>query len=435
MVRGFVCWENLYIFNGSAFAIPGDDGDTEFWSGKNIEMLEFMDGEDARDRYRWADPDTVAAMNDAEVEEGAAGLLMFCRMVGHMSHFFEVLAGWTMLQNWFDMPRATHMVAGLVPFTGPDSWRGIGGGLGMNFLPVAAMNPGLRGSALWDWTAAGAGTGGGGNSTTHPARMLHLRRACAVDRDAAHRHSLARAHNNINAPSMPFRKPEFTSRLVTRMKSFPLIRHASLDFADLYGQNVAEAVSRPSSDGPLVVVVQRNAHRRRFNEQSFDELVAYVKRSSGSKRVVAVAFEPMAGPAQLKLALHTDIMIGAHGTGMYHLLWMPLPGSVFLIFPHTGWENGESFLSRARGLSYSPFDAVTGPQNPVNHGVADLAHQLHTSNITVNMALAEPALDRMFARYRELRTAVDRGGIQAVNWTGPGIWSEFYTGEEQFAKR
>jgi hypothetical protein len=102
---------------------------------------------------------------------------------------------------------------------------------------------------------------------------------------------------------------------------------------------------------------------------------------------------------------------------MAHLFWMPLGCGVLEIMPHyrtiengvlkeegTGWTNDWPFLTRLKGCSYRAVDSHTGSANPVKHEIADLAHQLHVSELVLNVDAAVAEFKDLLEEWRRVNT-------------------------------
>ena len=274
---------------------------------------------------------------------------------------------------------------------------------------------------------------------------MHIARACASDRKAAHRDKSTQALNNMNAALVArvesSTQERIESALASRMRTSPLVAGAIFapDVKDLTGEGVAETLARPALPGePLVLAIQRS-NRRSFRSEAFADLVALLRAKYS--RVLAVALERFSPPQQLQLATQADIIVGAHGMGLSSLLWMKRGSGVLEIFPHfvsegvhgTAWTNDNGFLSRLKGVIYRAVDCERGHQNPVGHKIADFAHQLHIDNLLLNISLIEVELDDLTAEWRAVQANLAAGRkVDMTNHWNPHAFPELTPGKKNF---
>ncbi|KAJ9116172.1 hypothetical protein QFC20_000852 [Naganishia adeliensis] len=81
----------------------------------------------------------------------------------------------------------------------------------------------------------------------------------------------------------------------------------------------------PADWKPLVTYISRQSSRRRLTPESHADLVNALEKHSKAKgwELQIVEAEHMTKEEQLNLAARTTIMLGVHGNGLTHLLWMP----------------------------------------------------------------------------------------------------------------
>ncbi|KAJ9119173.1 hypothetical protein QFC22_003665 [Naganishia vaughanmartiniae] len=84
-------------------------------------------------------------------------------------------------------------------------------------------------------------------------------------------------------------------------------------------------VVQPVGFKPLVTYISRQSSRRRLTPESHEDLVQALEKHSKAKgwELRIVEAEKMTKEEQLDLAARTTIMLGVHGNGLTHLLWMP----------------------------------------------------------------------------------------------------------------
>ncbi|KAJ9123004.1 hypothetical protein QFC24_004043 [Naganishia onofrii] len=84
-------------------------------------------------------------------------------------------------------------------------------------------------------------------------------------------------------------------------------------------------VLQPANFKPLVTYISRQSSRRRLTPESHEDLVQALEKHSKAKgwELKIVEAEKLTKEEQLDLAARTTIMLGVHGNGLTHLLWMP----------------------------------------------------------------------------------------------------------------
>ncbi|KAH3736711.1 uncharacterized protein LOC127851401 [Dreissena polymorpha] len=91
-------------------------------------------------------------------------------------------------------------------------------------------------------------------------------------------------------------------------------------------------------------------HRKFKNE---DEIVDNVKSVFTQATVETVILEQMSMFDQLKVMTQTDVLIGMHGAGMSHVMFLPAHAVVFEIFPqYWGFLRHFKAFARWRGVKY-----------------------------------------------------------------------------------
>jgi len=238
---------------------------------------------------------------------------------------------------------------------------------------------------------------------------LHMTELCVIDRHVAHKEAWTQLANNINArlikdvatDEVQRYMDTALQRLRTSALLAPLDKVVPEKVEDVYGKSILALLQAPRDPlEPLVTVIYRKPPQRRSLEpHSFTQFAAAVEALTPNLLVVQA--EKLTAPQQLAIASATDIMIGSQGNGMAHLFWMPMGCGVLEIMPHyrqiekgklieegTGWTNDWPFLTRLKGCSYRAVDSHTGHANPVKHDIADLAHQLHVSDLVLNVEAA-----------------------------------------------
>lgn len=107
--------------------------------------------------------------------------------------------------------------------------------------------------------------------------------------------------------------------------------YGAVDPAELYHDpGLKRKLAKPikavdHNSKPLVTYISRQSSRRRLTPESHADLVQALEAHSAAKGwdLKIVEAEKMTKEEQLDLAARTTIMLGVHGNGLTHLLWMP----------------------------------------------------------------------------------------------------------------
>jgi len=178
-------------------------------------------------------------------------------------------------------------------------------------------------------------------------RPFVFERAMVVDRRAAHRHPLSGKLGKMIASTMKMSTPKHFWEPV-RQRVVRNLGHAPSEAVTIQEGGGA---GKPSL--PVVVYVSRQAGRRSLSEAAHNDLVRALKQleKEGICQVLVSRMETLSFQKQVELAAQATVLIGVHGNGLTHQLWMPpSPRStvVEIFFPET-YLHDYSMLSRNMG--------------------------------------------------------------------------------------
>ena len=125
--------------------------------------------------------------------------------------------------------------------------------------------------------------------------------------------------------------------------------------------------SKPrSDDSPLVLTfIDRKEKRRLIDKELYIEKL---KKKFPAVQVQLVDFAPLSFTEQLKIARQTDILVGVHGAGLTHELFLQPGSTVVEIIPHTLKHKGFRNLAKLMGHHYFSSHAE---EQPSGAGKAD----------------------------------------------------------------
>jgi hypothetical protein len=286
----------------------------------------------------------ISSVSDDEISfEAADGLMLVLNevnreMISHYFHFMEYLeATWAVIHE-FDVG---HLPVRYIvyPYSDETSWQG---------KPPNYINKQLL-FLLWpEATILDEKT----FSTHFKRRLTHRQGVCftcfskvvVVDRQSAHHIEITGKLNKMNAGIMEEIK-----------KHHPLLRDVVLQRLNISSSNQA-AKNNPFQK---VVIVDRERGERSMSRMVLSELVRALNVTR-KYDVDVVNFEMLSFIDQLKIAVDADVMIGVHGNGLTHLLWMK-PGSTLVeMFPAGLFLTDYQFNSEFAGLKHFGWDTMDG---------------------------------------------------------------------------
>lgn len=119
--------------------------------------------------------------------------------------------------------------------------------------------------------------------------------------------------------------------------------HVNRDFSREYREWILEGVSpRPSTCGRRIFVGRAESApvRRMLNESELAHLL-------GKEGFEHIYFERLSLREQIKVAGETSVLVGGHGSGLTHLLFMAERSLVVELFPHNRQQTNDCFEALA----------------------------------------------------------------------------------------
>lgn len=107
----------------------------------------------------------------------------------------------------------------------------------------------------------------------------------------------------------------------------------------------------PQAKKPRITYVTRHPPRS-LNSELENDLIQAIKSKIGVD-VLKANFADMSFESQLRIIANTDVLIGVHGNGLSHIVFLPPTAIVFELFPSTGgftWDY--PLLAKIRNLDY-----------------------------------------------------------------------------------
>jgi hypothetical protein len=140
--------------------------------------------------------------------------------------------------------------------------------------------------------------------------------------------------------------------------------HHNLPFVQLFREWVRSRVSAPTSQSKKRIFVGRRATVQQRRVLNQDELFA-VAATHGFQ---AVFFEELSLAEQLALSSTSEAMIGAHGSGLTHALFMNTGSLVVELFPFTRRQTNDCYqqLSTIPGHRYQPIESALDQESDIH---------------------------------------------------------------------
>ncbi|KAF8970076.1 hypothetical protein BDZ97DRAFT_1652817 [Flammula alnicola] len=128
--------------------------------------------------------------------------------------------------------------------------------------------------------------------------------------------------------------------------------------------NAGVVMSSPKSTLPIVTYISRQNGVRRFSQKAHEGLVKALKElaDEGLCEVNVVAMEKMTFSQQLETVAGTTIMVGIHGNGLTHQIWMPPSprSTVIEVFFPKAYLHDYEILARNMGhMHYAVWNDTT----------------------------------------------------------------------------
>ncbi|KAJ8501871.1 hypothetical protein ONZ45_g11990 [Pleurotus djamor] len=246
--------------------------------------------------------------------------------LGHYFHFVaEAFAGaWRVhssspLNIYLNTAKDTVLPT-RVMFPRGNDWRDIRANLNAWFLATVLPNTAVEDIYQWEDRAK--------SNSVHVFSQVII-----VDRWTAHRSSGSEAQiwNKMSADVMTSPAP---------FDWFAPLRTSLMQGLGIHGNERSR---------PVVTYVDRQATGRKLVAEDHEALMETLKTLAREKdiEVNAVQMEFLSKAEQFDISTRTDIMIGVHGNGLSHQMWMKPGGTVFEFFDEGGFQRDYQLLAEA----------------------------------------------------------------------------------------
>ncbi|KAF8338671.1 hypothetical protein F5887DRAFT_982351 [Amanita rubescens] len=413
-VHGFTVFENVYVRNGTFFvvhedSVVGNSSQAEGFPPRRNIITKIVDYGPGVDFEPSDDELTFVRASNASNALGhfarrvkGVTVVMY-DPVNFMHHFYhwwgEVILGAWRVYSTINQSNVTHMpfpptwsetqpMHFLMPFSVNGGWRdhaGVNGPLMRAAFPSASLEE----SNHWaDLKALGS--------------TMVFDRLMIVNRQAAHFHPNGGVWFKMIAGSMSvnatkhFWEPLRGSLVKGLLGYVPTVN------------NRGAVLSHEEDNGPpLVTYVSRQGGGRRLGQEYHDSLVSSLREleNEGVIRFHVARMELMTIHEQIELAAKTTIMIGVHGNGLTHQLWMPSSpwSTVMEIFRPLAYIFDYEILSRNAGhRHYAVWNdtMVTYPEGTYYGPGLNYGDRFHGDDLPVwGPAVAQTIRERLAERH------------------------------------
>nr|XP_031863347.1 uncharacterized protein CI109_001222 [Kwoniella shandongensis]KAA5530419.1 hypothetical protein CI109_001222 [Kwoniella shandongensis] len=320
-VAGFNYFQNLYLSNGTFIAITSDPS-----SLPEVEKIMSAYPDDDGHTYHPAGKDRwavwVPGVDDLSGLGGVAvrkvGISMFFNdekgknSVSFLKHYFHFI-GEVFLGAWRVLTTAgeTQLPTRLMYRTTPDDWRDRAG-LTAWFQQSVMPNTAIEESPIWEDRA-------------NSGMTFLFDKITITDRWVAHKKGLNPWRFNKMTADLPLLEAPLQWMDPLRLSMKRLV------------QTKGCSVHRKSPDVPVVLYINRQLTGRRLVGEDAEQLSQEMQQldEEGVIEWMDVQMETKSRVEQFCLALRADVIMGVHGNGLSHALWMK-PGSAVLEFMMPG---------------------------------------------------------------------------------------------------
>ncbi|KAF8908539.1 hypothetical protein CPB84DRAFT_1674248 [Gymnopilus junonius] len=342
---GFTIFDRLYLRNGTFFMVTSDPSalphlkfiiskPEDRGGGRNLDPtpreMQIVAPEQAKD---------VLGDHAAVIDGMNVILYDTNQFMAHYYHWWgEIVLGAMRVYSGLSLvpelqtplPEVSRFI---LPHVGDDSWRdraGVNGPLMRAGFPMASIE---RADFWKDLIAL--------NQT------FVFERAMIVSRTAAHQSPISNEWLKMISSTMNMTVPEhfwepLREQLVTNTIGYlPVMDNAGV------------VVSYPKSSAPVVTYVSRQRTGRRLTDEDHEGLIAALREleAEGICELKVAAMETLTFSQQIETVARSTIMVGVHGNGLTHQIWMPpSPRSAVLeIFYPKGYLHDYEILARNMG--------------------------------------------------------------------------------------
>ncbi|KAJ7274863.1 hypothetical protein C8J57DRAFT_1177726 [Mycena rebaudengoi] len=385
-VHGFTVLDNIYLCNGTFYVVTADPStfpprhrllSVPLFLGPGVVGFEPTDAQ-----LRFVDPVTADEIFGPAIARIDGVSIVVYDPVQFMTHFYHwfgeiILGAWRVYSHIalaqgvapsaLPLPRRV-----ILPFIENDEWRdkaGVDGALMRAAFPMAAIEQ----AAYW-------------KDLMRLGTTVVFERIVLVSRYTAHTHPFGGVWYKMIAGTMN----------VTAPPDFWAPVRASM-WRNVFGfvpsSGDPDPAGAASGVRPLVTYISRQGGGRRLDERDHLALVQTLREleADGLCAFHLAAMERMSLRDQIELASRSTILVGVHGNGLTHQLWMPpsVRSTVIEIFVPNGYVFDYELLARNMGHrhyavwndTFRTYEEGTYHKATTQLGFTELAIPVHAPTI------------------------------------------------------
>ncbi|KAF9071795.1 hypothetical protein BDP27DRAFT_1446016 [Rhodocollybia butyracea] len=382
-VNGFTVFNNLYLRNGTFFVVSLDSSIFPSREAILSAPLDLSAGPErlvpTDEHLRYIDIEEAEQLlghNPLHIDDTTVIVYDTNLFLRHYYHWWgEIVLGFWRVYSMINEPGPLPFPSRfMLPLVDEGQWRDQAD---INGLLLRAIHPSVSVETSDQW-----------NDFIRLDRTVIFKRVAIVNRGAAHRHPDSARYNKMIAPAMGLDTPStywkpLQAKLTQNLLGKPSDSHITQETA---------------KSKPVVTYISRQKTGRRLVDKDHEALIRSLSelQDEGFCEVEIPVMENMSVKEQIELVSRSTIMLGVHGNGLTHQLWMPSSpwSTVIEIFAPGGYFFDYRFLSRSVGhrhyavwndtfvtereapKAYTEAEGMQGNEIPVyGPGVIDLIRQ------------------------------------------------------------
>jgi len=376
LITGFTLLDRLYLSNGTFFIVTANlSAFPSRWNmiapGKDLSSGN-MEPTDKELRFLdTSEVDEVLGHNAIQVDGFSIIVYDTKQFMPHYYHWWGeiILGSWRVYSAIFATisPPPPPPARFILPFVHDNEWRDPAG---VSAVLMRASFPSTAIEVMDYW-----------KDLTALNRTIVFDRAMIVSRETTGRHPLSGKWYKMISPTLIISPPPDFFEPVRRVAITSLLGY--LPIVHVQGANVSLATSRGNatnhdvqSNLPVVTYISRQGGGRQLGDADHEGLVHALREleEEGVCKVNVVKMQTLTVREQMSIVARSTVLVGVHGNGMTHEIWMPRSSrsTVIEIFTPNGYLFDYEILARNVGHKhYAVWNdtLMTFPKGTYHEGV------------------------------------------------------------------
>ncbi|WVF65842.1 hypothetical protein IAT40_000579 [Kwoniella sp. CBS 6097] len=201
-------------------------------------------------------------------------------------------------------------------------------------------------------------------------------------------------HQSSSSSSTKYGSGRFSFRSMFEPYRQKMLSYVHLPSNSKSGPALTRGDDKPDLKPKIVFIDSKNSDDR-LTDQSNEELIDVLAGWSrvGRAEIEVVQLERMVYDDQIAAFANADVVIGVHGVGLTHQLWMPAGGKVIEIFPDGVFSRNQQIVAQVLGHRYI---AISGDRMLHQDEWEKLHAQMTSANTQQTSGQKDIDLDRDF---------------------------------------